>query len=374
MRLCIQISYDRPLIKLIKVGGISQSVQYEGISSLCFSCGRVGHKEESCPYRARATKKADGDDANGENLEGKKSTPNDKSYPTKENFGSWVLVARKKKVNKDFGKDKLSSYGHLSPFKPGPSQTKSLTRSGFAYLKTEKRSRSHNHMTLPTPNALLANHTISITGEDQPNLTQHHMSSKSHTCGQKTKQKSWNLARAKGNQVSTSDKEKESRISAKTSNKPTKMPMTEWRLTGQPPLWFKAFTAGGSKHDGLKGEADLDPNKSLGVETEDISMDFEDIETTLPLVKVPLRDISIQDHGRNGELAMLQSIAAENISRANLKRIDPTLRSRPEANLTHVGNASYSPEGNEDSMQADSRSGHDADGMQFDEGSDLHLS
>lgn len=71
---------------------------------------------------------------------------------------------------------------------------------------------------------------------------------------------------------------------------------------------------------------------------------------------------------------MLRSITAENISRANLKRIDPTFRSRPEANLTHVGNASYSPEGNEDNMQADSRSGHDADGMQFDEGSGLHLS
>nr|XP_023870400.1 uncharacterized protein LOC111983002 [Quercus suber]POE88813.1 uncharacterized protein CFP56_25259 [Quercus suber] len=121
VRLCIQISYDRPLIKLIKIRGISQTVQYEGISSLCFSCGRVGHKEESCPYKAIAAEKAGGDDANGENLEGKKSTPNDKSYPTKENFGSWVLVARKKKVNKDFRKDttQLSLYGHLSPLKLG---------------------------------------------------------------------------------------------------------------------------------------------------------------------------------------------------------------------------------------------------------------
>ena len=67
-------------------------MQYEGISSVCFSYGRVGHKEESCPYKARAAKKADGDDVDEENLEGKKSTPNDKSYPTKENFGPWVLV------------------------------------------------------------------------------------------------------------------------------------------------------------------------------------------------------------------------------------------------------------------------------------------
>nr|POE88812.1 hypothetical protein CFP56_25258 [Quercus suber] len=152
------------------------------------------------------------------------------------------------------------------------------------------------------------------------------------------------------------------------------MPMMEWRFTDQPPLRFKALTTGGSNHDGLKGKAKVDPNKSLGVKTGDISMGFEEAETTLPLVKFLLRDISIQDHGRNGELAVLQSIATENISIANLKRIDPTFKSRPKANSTHVGNASHSPEGNEDNMQADNRSGHDDDGMQFDEGSGSHLS
>ena len=78
-RLCIQISYDRPLIKLIKVGGISQLVQYEGLSSLCVSCRRVGHREENCPYRVRTSELPGGDDANGEILEGKEATPPDKS-------------------------------------------------------------------------------------------------------------------------------------------------------------------------------------------------------------------------------------------------------------------------------------------------------
>ena len=99
--------------------------------------------------------------------------------------------------------------------------------------------------------------------------------------------------------------------------------MTEWRLTSQPPLGFKVFTAGGPKHDRLKGKAEVEPNKSLGVQTGDTSMDPEEAETTLPSVKVPLMDISIQEHGRYGELAMLQSVVVENISRADLKRIDP---------------------------------------------------
>ena len=44
--LCVQIDFDKPLIKLIRIGSIKQSVQYEGINSLCFSCGRAGTREE----------------------------------------------------------------------------------------------------------------------------------------------------------------------------------------------------------------------------------------------------------------------------------------------------------------------------------------
>nr|XP_023877887.1 uncharacterized protein LOC111990334 [Quercus suber]POE79075.1 hypothetical protein CFP56_70868 [Quercus suber] len=38
-RLCVQVNFDEPIVKLIKVSGIDQPVQYEGINSLCFSCG-----------------------------------------------------------------------------------------------------------------------------------------------------------------------------------------------------------------------------------------------------------------------------------------------------------------------------------------------
>lgn len=56
-RLCVQVDLDKPLIRIIKCGGLEHPVQYEDISSMCFSCGRVGHKAEGCLYRTRSPKK-----------------------------------------------------------------------------------------------------------------------------------------------------------------------------------------------------------------------------------------------------------------------------------------------------------------------------
>ena len=38
-RFCVQVNFDKPIIKLVKIRGIHQPVQYEGINALCFACG-----------------------------------------------------------------------------------------------------------------------------------------------------------------------------------------------------------------------------------------------------------------------------------------------------------------------------------------------
>lgn len=86
-RICVQVNLKNSPVKIIKIGGIEQPVQYEGINSLCFSYGRVGHKVDGCPYMARATCK-DGEDK----VEEDNSTVIDRSTPIEETYGPWVLV------------------------------------------------------------------------------------------------------------------------------------------------------------------------------------------------------------------------------------------------------------------------------------------
>ena len=49
-RICIPVNLDKPLTTFILLEGVVQEVLYEGISTLCFSYGRVGHRREYCPF------------------------------------------------------------------------------------------------------------------------------------------------------------------------------------------------------------------------------------------------------------------------------------------------------------------------------------
>ena len=114
-RLCIQIDINKPLIDTILIGRFEQAVIYEGIQKLCFSCGRLGHLKEACPYTVRksgdsvATAEA-APDGNVGSRDGHEdcrtdtpSTLPDKSVPSTSvveedlgQYGPWMIVTRKK--------------------------------------------------------------------------------------------------------------------------------------------------------------------------------------------------------------------------------------------------------------------------------------
>lgn len=68
---------------------------YEGLSSLCFSCGRVGHKAEACSYHARAPEQG-GIGTRRDN----QVIKTDQKENNEQAFGPWVLVSQKKQGGK----------------------------------------------------------------------------------------------------------------------------------------------------------------------------------------------------------------------------------------------------------------------------------
>ena len=94
-RLCIQVDLTKSLITAVRVGKLRQKVLYEGIASLCFCCGRLGHKLENCSYRVQPTAKTGEVDPashaafhdDGKCMEQPKDT----------NYGEWMLVTKKKR-------------------------------------------------------------------------------------------------------------------------------------------------------------------------------------------------------------------------------------------------------------------------------------
>ena len=104
-RLCVQVNLDKPLVRKIFIGKLEQCVLYEGINALCFSCGRIGHKLEACPYIVREQNKDQSKDQHEVHNEssdtqeegGLKDKGKEKSQ---EDYGEWMVVTRKKVSNK----------------------------------------------------------------------------------------------------------------------------------------------------------------------------------------------------------------------------------------------------------------------------------
>ncbi|KAL0008051.1 hypothetical protein SO802_009553 [Lithocarpus litseifolius] len=118
-RLCVQVDINKPLIYTILIGGFQQRVTYEGISKLCFSCGRVGHRREACHYTISqpamekprvdsSTRENDGnvqvEDTSDKayNVDEDKNTT---SQPNEDTYGPWIVVARKRNAVRNGRKD-----------------------------------------------------------------------------------------------------------------------------------------------------------------------------------------------------------------------------------------------------------------------------
>ena len=48
--ICVEVDIDKPLIRTILIDKLVQQVVYEGITFMCFSCGRLGHMRNNYQY------------------------------------------------------------------------------------------------------------------------------------------------------------------------------------------------------------------------------------------------------------------------------------------------------------------------------------
>ncbi|KAF3961035.1 hypothetical protein CMV_014300 [Castanea mollissima] len=53
-RICVQVDIAKPLINTVRVEKRNHLVSCEGVSKLCFSCGRLRHRKEICQYTVRS--------------------------------------------------------------------------------------------------------------------------------------------------------------------------------------------------------------------------------------------------------------------------------------------------------------------------------
>ncbi|XP_028082879.1 uncharacterized protein LOC114284182 [Camellia sinensis] len=99
-RLCIQIDLAKPLIAKITVGSSLVRVAYEGLSSVCFHCGLIGHRVEE--WQNTANKNTP--------VENQANTPPADGEP----FGPWMLVQKRSKSSK---KQDPASHSNVQPRK-----------------------------------------------------------------------------------------------------------------------------------------------------------------------------------------------------------------------------------------------------------------
>nr|XP_023896798.1 uncharacterized protein LOC112008697 [Quercus suber] len=121
-RLCVQVDVDKPLLTAVLIGKFEQLVCYEGIQKLCFSCGKMGHRKEGCPFMVRSNPVPRGAEGmNGRGAEGRSPRSREEHATTRTTagegpssivhgsayekaqegpYGPWIVVTHKRNVTK----------------------------------------------------------------------------------------------------------------------------------------------------------------------------------------------------------------------------------------------------------------------------------
>lgn len=60
-RVCVELDLSQPLEISVAIRNEDYLIEYEHIHLICFDCGRVGHRRESCSFRSTPTSSGNGE-------------------------------------------------------------------------------------------------------------------------------------------------------------------------------------------------------------------------------------------------------------------------------------------------------------------------
>jgi hypothetical protein len=91
----VEVDLTKPLLAMFSIKDRSYKVEYEGLHTLCISCGQFGHYRDGCPKKTQANAPA-GENNNKDS--GKSGVPTVETYGGGE--GPWTVVQKPKRTRK----------------------------------------------------------------------------------------------------------------------------------------------------------------------------------------------------------------------------------------------------------------------------------
>ncbi|KAF3952303.1 hypothetical protein CMV_022125 [Castanea mollissima] len=304
------------------MGGIEQPVQYEGLSSLCFGCSRVGHGVEKCQYTVRMPEGEDDDDGAGKKEESQSKPVAEKG----EAFGPWVLVTQKRKQNLKPVKDKAqtSPLGALNP-SPRKSQETNpfFSTLGPTIVDSHSTQGKRKPMGIPDSSFTCADRVTDLVSRDNPRHVLQTQKDKNSAQNLRSKKKSRELPIRKGSSLRSPLvwEEVSGNIFGRSLQGQSGLTMVE----------IREFKAGGSSSQKVDGVESVSEEASTSME-EELRLEKGNEKEAIAIINsdysgLPLMEASAQQTTDWGP--RLEADTAS-LSKCLLKRINPSLRSRNE--------------------------------------------
>ncbi|KAI8550986.1 hypothetical protein RHMOL_Rhmol06G0149500 [Rhododendron molle] len=108
-RVCVELDLSQPLEVSVAIRNEDYLIEYEHIHLICFDCGRVGHRKESCSSRVGLSSQVAGENPTvtpPESSAAKAVSFNGNPVPEKSEeigYGEWMVVSRRKKKTGPIG-------------------------------------------------------------------------------------------------------------------------------------------------------------------------------------------------------------------------------------------------------------------------------